>query len=88
MKKYKIKYDKRFIKELEKIPSNIREKLKLAIEGLKDTPRPSGCIKLTGYKNLYRIRVGDYRVGYEIHDQLVVIVLVTVAHRRDIYKNL
>lgn len=49
-------------------------------------PRPHGCVKLTGTDNEWRIRVGAYRVIYEIHDQVLLIVLIDVGHRREIYR--
>jgi len=85
---YQLKYDKRFCKDLEKIPTQFRERLNKAIEGLKDAPKPMGYKKLKGYENLYRIRIGDYRICYQIHENVVVVVLITVAHRREVYKNL
>ena len=55
------------------------------IEDLSSYPRPSGVKRLTPLENLYRIRVGDYRVVYEIRDRALVVVIVKVGHRRDVY---
>jgi mRNA interferase RelE/StbE len=52
------------------------------------TPRPPGCVKLTGYPNLYRIRVGNYRIVYEIQDAKLIIIVITVADRKDVYRDL
>jgi mRNA interferase RelE/StbE len=54
---------------------------------LKENPRPRGCIKLKGYKNEYRIRVGDYRVRYEVRDQESIVVLLRCKHRKDVYRD-
>jgi mRNA interferase RelE/StbE len=56
-----------------------------AIGQLADNPRPVGCKKLKGM-SAWRIRVGDYRVVYEIHDDVLVVLVVRVAHRREVYK--
>jgi mRNA interferase RelE/StbE len=56
-----------------------------SIRALADNPRPSGCKKLSG-RSAWRIRAGDYRVIYEIHDQQLVIVVVTLGNRKDVYR--
>lgn len=72
-------------KSLENIPENIQKKVISAIRGLASNPRPSGSKKLSGREG-WRIRVGDYRVIYEIHDQRLIIVVVNVGHRSIIYR--
>jgi mRNA interferase RelE/StbE len=57
-----------------------------AMRALAENPRPPGCKKLRGGENLWRIRVGDFRVIYEIHDDVLVIVVVSVGNRRDVYR--
>jgi mRNA interferase RelE/StbE len=59
--------------------------IKSAIASLADNPRPQGYKKLKA-EDAYRIRVGDYRVIYEIDDDRIIVVVVSVGHRRDIYK--
>jgi mRNA interferase RelE/StbE len=56
------------------------------IEGLAANPRPSGCRKLRGYKDLWRIRIGDYRVVYIIDDDRKTVSVTRIAHRRDVYE--
>ena len=63
--------------------SEVRRLLR-AIEKLTENPRPPDCRKLTG-SNLYRIRVGNYRIVYEIYDEESVLVIVKLGHRRDVY---
>lgn len=55
------------------------------ILALSDNPRPAGCKKLKGHKNIYRIRVGDWRVVYAIEDQSTVVTIIRVAQRKDVY---
>ena len=54
---------------------------------LAEEPRPQGAIKLKGYDNEYRIRIGDYRVRYEVNDEEYIVILLHCKHRRDVYKN-
>jgi len=72
-------------KELEEVPRKDREKLVTKIRGLAVDPRPQGSEKLTG-DDRYRIRHGDYRVVYEVDDTSVIVLVVRVAHRREIYR--
>ncbi len=82
---YRVVIPKPVQKKLDDLPSKTREKVTKAIVGLRDNPRPKGVIKLVGTKNEYRIRVGDYRVVYEIQDDTLVIFLIRVGPRKDIY---
>ena len=63
-----------------------RARIVAAIHRLPDTPRPAGCEKLSGADHLYRIRIGDYRVIYEILDDVLIITVVKAGYRRDIYR--
>ena len=58
----------------------------LAAEGLASDPRPVGCRKMAGSENRWRLRVGDYRVVYEIDDTAEQVLVVTVGHRREVYR--
>jgi mRNA interferase RelE/StbE len=58
-----------------------------AIDSLVDDPRPEGCTKLKGAENLYRIRVAkNYRIIYEIQDKKLIVIVVKVGHRREVYR--
>jgi mRNA interferase RelE/StbE len=72
---------------LDKIPRPDRRRLVDAMEELRDNPRPAGVVKLAGDENLWRIRIGDYRVVYEIHDDRLVVLVLRVAHRKDVYRG-
>ena len=56
-----------------------------ALDGLAENPRPHGCLKLQGEENSYRIRVGVYRAIYEIHAKKVLVLVVRIRHRKDVY---
>jgi mRNA interferase RelE/StbE len=73
-------------RELENPSDNLIARLVPRIDGLAANPRPSGCRKLRGYKDLWRIRVGDYRVVYIINDDRKIVSVTRVAHRRDVYE--
>ena len=75
-------------KELRKLPAKIREKAKAAIDGLADEPIPVGAGRLRGRQNAYRIRIGTYRIVYEVHATEVVVYVVGVAHRREVYRRI
>ncbi len=72
--------------ELMKLSEALQDRIWRAIEGLETNPRPSGVTKLSGGGDLYRVRVGDYRVIYEIQDAMLVVVVVKVGNRRDVYR--
>ena len=72
-------------KELDALPGQQRTRILRAIRNFGENPRPPGCKKLKGL-NMYRIRVGEYRVIYEIHDDVLIVLVIRVAHRRDAYK--
>lgn len=82
---YKVIIQKRVLKELEKINEPDYSKIKDAIIGLAENPRPHGYKKLKG-RDGYRIRVGDYRIIYEVFDHILSIDVLNLGHRRDIYE--
>ena len=81
---YTVYLSKNAEKELDKLPEHITIPIVIAINNLSKNPRPVGYIKLKG-RNGYRIRVGNYRVLYEIIDQKLVVEIVSVGHRQDVY---
>lgn len=71
------------LKELARLPKKSRAIAEARIESLADQPRPAGVVKLVGYKNAYRLRVGDWRIVYEIRDEVLIVTVFRVAHRRE-----
>lgn len=71
-------------KELAKLPSDVYERLRDKISTLSSNPRPAGSKKLTA-RPAWRIRIGDYRVIYEINDREKSVLIVHVGHRKDVY---
>ena len=86
MAAYKIFLKKSVLKDLNKIPDKDLKKIIKRIESLANEPRPPGCEKLSGQER-YRICQGNYRVIYSIKDKELVIWVVKVGHRRDVYKK-
>ncbi len=86
MEKYRITFKKSVAKDLRVIPKNDIKKILSKIESLAVNPRGKGCIKLSGQDN-YRIRQGLYRIVYEIKDDVLVVNVVKVAHRSQVYES-
>ena len=83
---YKIELKRSAAKEIDKIKQKKdRQRIVARIAALADDPRPPGSQKLTGQES-YRIRQGDYRIIYEIEDDRLIVVVVKVGHRRDVYR--
>jgi len=75
---------RRVRKEIARLPVDVAERIWNEVEKLANDPRPSGCVKLQGI-DAWRIRIGDYRVVYEISDSVVTVTVVRVRHRSDVY---
>lgn len=74
-------------KQFAKLPAQLRRRITDAFDGLRENPRPPGCLKLKGEDDLWRIRVGDYRIVYTIEDAELIVLVVRVAHRKDVYQG-
>lgn len=85
---YEIVFDSRASKELSKLDKPVARRVYKAILALSGEPRPDGCRQLSGYADLWRVRVSDYRVVYSIDDGRLVVVALHVAHRREVYRKL
>jgi len=86
MSKYTARLSKKAQKQLDKLSDIIAEPILNAIESLEENPRPQGCKKLKG-RNGFRIRSGDYRIIYEIFDSELIIDVIALGHRKDIYEQ-
>jgi len=83
---YRVLLERAAEKALRRLSTDVHDRLITAIQGLASNPRPPGCRKLTGSGNDWRIRVGDYRVVYEIADEIRIVRVNRVGHRREIYR--
>ena len=84
MESYNLLIRRPAAKEIEALPPKDRRRVVEKIQALADNPRPPGCEKLSG-ADKYRLRQGDYRILYEISDRDLIITVVKVGHRRDVY---
>lgn len=82
---YTVEILRRAQKQLSQIERIDRERIIEAVGGLADNPRPPGCKKLSG-RPAWRIRVGSYRVIYEIHDDRLLVLVITIGNRREVYR--
>ena len=83
---YRVLLERGAEKDLARLSCEIHDRVIAAIQALANNPRPPGCRKLAGSKNDWRIRVGDYRVVYEIADEIRVVRVNRVRHRREVYR--
>ena len=83
---FRVEWKKSTRKELRKLPANIEERIVGAVEGLAENPFPHGVEKLSGSQHAYRIRLGDYRIVYEVVIELKLIEIQRVRHRKDVYR--
>lgn len=88
MKVYRIVITRSAEKDFNVIPSHFIQRISRQIDALAYEPRPRGSKKLKGEPNLWRIRVGDYRVVYYIFEETVMVKIVAISHRKDVYRNL
>ena len=83
---YRLDYESKARKQLRAITDRrLRATFEAVLEGLMKDPRPPGCLKLTGHRDLWRVRVGEWRIVYRIDDGVLVVVVVTVAPRGGVY---
>lgn len=87
MNRYHVEIARRAIKALAGLPRQEQQRVRAAIDLLSENPRPPGCTKLTGEDDTYRVRVGVYRIVYEVFDDRLVIHIIRIGHRRDIYRG-
>jgi mRNA interferase RelE/StbE len=85
---YKILYRASVKRDMRRLDAATAKRIDAAILALADNPRPPGCVRLSGQLHLWRIRVGDYRILYEIQDRQLIVLIVSVAHRREVYRGL
>lgn len=86
MSRYHVEVARRALKALTALPRGEQQRVRAAIELLADRPRPPGCTKLVGEERAYRVRVGVYQIVYEVFDDRLLVQVVRVGHRRDVYR--
>ena len=83
---YKVVFNKSAKKDLEKVNPVYIDSVAIHIKNLSENPRPFGCKKLTCSENHYRIRVGIYRIIYSIKDDILIVEVIKIDHRRNVYR--
>jgi mRNA interferase RelE/StbE len=86
-RRYALQFRPAALRQLRKLPKDALRRIRTATEDLRDEPRPEGVANLAGTHDLWRIRVGDYRVVYTIADDVLVVTVVRVGHRREVYRR-
>jgi mRNA interferase RelE/StbE len=86
--RFTVEYDPKALKELASLDKPAARRIVKAIDALSHDPRPSGGRPLVGYPDLWRIRIGDYRVVYTIKDAELIVLALRVAHRSAVYRRL
>lgn len=85
---YKLDVTPAAIRDLKRLPRNVQTDIRSAIDELAKNPRPQGYEKMEGSDDVYRIRCGDYRIIYQILDDVLTVIVVRARHRRDVYKHI
>ena len=86
MDRYLVEVKSSARKELEELPGGVLARVVRKLEALGDAPRPPECKKLKGYKDQWRVRVGDWRIVYIVDDSAKLVSVTRIAHRRDVYE--
>ncbi len=73
-------------KQIAGLDKTIATRILRKLDELAEDPRPAGCKKLQGDDNLWRVRVGDYRIVFSIFDDVLLVIVARIAHRRDVYR--
>jgi len=85
MSSYKIKFSKGAVKDIRKLPKTTVERILYKVFSLATNPTPPGCRKIAGMENLWRVRVGNYRILYTVEDDILLIEIIKIGHRKDVY---
>ena len=85
--RYTVLISKSTQKQIDKLPGNIKSRAIAKIRAIAEVPRPDGVKKLKGYSSQYRVRVGSYRIRYDVDDEQKIIKILQCKHRQDVYKD-
>ena len=88
MSSYRIEFAPAAVRQLEGLHVQLQRRVSTRIDALTADPRPPGCRKLKGANDIYRVRVGNDRVLYQVKDELPLVLVVKIGHRREAYKDL
>jgi mRNA interferase RelE/StbE len=83
---YTIQFKPLALRQLEKLPREAQRRLSAKIEALREDPFPAGCKKMAAIPDAWRIRAGDYRIVYQVHRGVLLVLVLTIGHRREVYR--
>jgi len=83
---YEVRFAHSAAKEFRSLSTELKRRVGAAVDGLRENPRPPGVRKLVGHERLYRIRIGRYRIVYEIDDKAQQVRITRIRHRREVYR--
>ena len=86
MPRYEVRISQTAAKQLRKLPQEDQERVAAKASSLATDPRPAGTHKLRGYEDVWRVRVGPYRILYSVADAEVIVIVLKVGHRSSIYR--
>jgi len=85
--RYEVRVTVSAARKFRKLSPQVKARIRPVLKALGEDPRPQGVIKLSGEDNAWRIRVGDYRIIYEIHDNVLLVLVFDIDHRRSVYRK-
>ena len=88
MRTYQILFKRSAVKDIRKIPQSAVHRIQDIIDSLKEKPIPEESQKIHGYEKIFRIRIGSYRIIYEVDKIIRIITIIRIGHRKDVYKKL
>ena len=85
--RYRVEITKRAERQFDSLPREAQVRVNKLFDVLAEDPRSHGAVKMEGHADLYRMRTGDWRVVYEIRDNVLLVLVVAVGHRREVYRD-
>ncbi|MDE2904588.1 MAG: type II toxin-antitoxin system RelE/ParE family toxin [Acidobacteriota bacterium] len=86
MARYRIRVSRTAERQIKKLPLDARARVARSVQGLAIDPFPGGCRKLTGYDDVFRVRAGPYRILYSVNTGVLIVIVLKVGHRRNVYR--
>ena len=83
---YEVKLSRRALRSLISLERSQQQRIRAALDLLSENPRPPNCVAMRGEDSVYRVRIGDYRIVYEVRDLLLLVHVVRIGHRREVYR--
>ncbi len=84
---YRVEFEPRAFDEIMELSEKMQQRIFAATDALEADPRPAGVEKMKGEENAWRVRVGDYRIIYEIHDAVLLVAVMNVGNRKEVYRK-